>query len=605
VRVDIRDAVEAAVLTFALALLGIATKGFEPLALFWPANAAMIGWFLRRARHTDPLCWAGVLVAFVAADLANDRSIEFALVLLFANLAEIVTGVFLLLRLSPQERELAHPPAVLRVIFACIMSSLAGGIVSALGFAWLGDRAVLLNTATWWMSEMASVAAILPVALTIPARPWCLDRFAKAIRREWPELIGPAVLLLIMAAVGVATGGIGTTGFLLLPLMWSAMRCSLFATTVLAAVAGLWIFAALGLGLDRLPSHTLDERPLQTLLSVRLSVTLVALGAVLVASIISVRQRVEARLADSERRLALVFQGTNDGIWDLDVPSRNLSALDASSLATGFDSGRRRPLEDWLRRIHPDDQARVAATLETHLAGGSPDCAVEYRWSAPDGGWIWLLARGRAVEHDDSGRPVRLVGSYMDVSARKMLERRIQHMANHDALTGLANRHALDTALGDRISAYQRKGAGAVLMVLDLDGFKAVNDNHGHLAGDTVLRVLGQRLTEVLSDGMLAARIGGDEFAVVAGGLRAAGAEDLARRIGEAFAAPIHFGGTTVSVGASFGWAFLPDDAEDEPSLAAIADARLYKAKQRDVGCGLAIAGQALVSWRRPPNDAA
>jgi diguanylate cyclase (GGDEF)-like protein len=246
----------------------------------------------------------------------------------------------------------------------------------------------------------------------------------------------------------------------------------------------------------------------------------------------------------------------------------------------------------------------VAATFENHLAGNTPDCAAEYRWPSPDGGWIWLLARGRAVERDDSGRPVRIVGSYMDVSARKELEQRIQYMANHDALTGLANRHALDEALRDRISAYQRNGTGAMLMVLDLDGFKAVNDGHGHLAGDAVLRVLGQRLIESLSDGMTAARIGGDEFAIVADGLDTDAAADLARKIGEALAVPIQVGDVAVSVGASFGWAFLPDDAGEADGLSAIADSRLYMAKERDIQAGLAIARRPLESWRRPPNAA-
>lgn len=600
-RAHIREVLEATGLTFVLAVVGIETKGLESLALFWPANAALIGWFLRRPHRPHPLCWLGVIVAFVAADLCYGRSIQLALVLLSANLAEIVAGVLFLAPLGPDGRKLAHPQAVLRVALGCVLSSLAGGVVSALGFAWLGDSAFLLNTATWWMSGMASVAAILPLALTIPSRPWRLGQFASAVRQEGPKLIGPVVLLVIMAGVGVVTGGIGTTGFLLLPLIWSAMRCSIFVTTVLAALAGLWIFAALGLGLDRLPSHTLREDPLRVLLTVRLSVALVALAAVLVAGIMAGRRRIEARLADSERRLALVFEGTNDGIWDLDVPSGQLSALNASSLATRSQTAPRRPFEEWLRQMHPADRDRVAAELNVHLAGDSKGCVVEYRWPDREGGWIWLLARGRAVERDDTGQPVRLVGSFMDVSARKALEQRIEYMANHDALTGLANRHALDATLRDRISAHKRDGTGAVLMVLDLDGFKAVNDNHGHLAGDTVLRVLGQRLTETVSDGMVAARIGGDEFAIVAEGLDAGGAESLAQRVGEAFAAPIHVGGTIVSVGASFGWAFLPEDAEDEGGLAAISDTRLYKAKQR----GLVVAGRPLVFWRRPPNGAA
>ncbi|MGK9169694.1 diguanylate cyclase [Inquilinus limosus] len=578
---QIREVVEATVLTFVLAVLGIATKGLEPLALFWPANGVLIGWFLRRPARRHPLCWAGVVLAFVTADLCYGRSIDLVAVLLLSNLAEIVAGLAVLAPLGAEDRELAHPSAVLRVGVACILSALAGGIVSALGFALLGDPAILLNTATWWMSEIASLAAVLPVALTFPARPWPSGWLSRAVRFDAPELAGPVVLLVLMAALGVVTGGIGTTGYLLLPLIWSAMRAGIFATTVLAALAGLWIFAALGLGLDRLPSQTVAEDPLRILLSVRLSVAFISLAAVLVASIMATRRRIELRLAESEHRLALAFEGTTDGIWDLDVPSRQLSALDSGSLAARPEAAPRRPLDDYLRRIHPDDRERASAVLEEHLVGRSPDCVVEYRWPAPDGGWIWQLARGRAVEHDAEGRPLRIVGSFMDVSARKALEQKIEYLANHDALTGLANRHALDAALRERIAAYRHRSAGAVLMVVDLDGFKAVNDGHGHLAGDTVLCALAQRLREVLPEGVMAARVGGDEFALIGGELSAAEVEALADRIGAALAVPIPVGAGMMSVGASIGWAFLPGDAEDQHGLSAVADARLYAAKQQ------------------------
>lgn len=579
-RMQIREVVEATVLAFVLAVLGIATKGLEPLALFWPANGALVAWFLRRSSRRSPLCWAGVALAFVAADLCYGRGIPLAAVLLLSNLAEIAVGLLLLAPLGPEGRELDHPSAVLRVGSACIASALAGGIVSALGFALLGDPAILLNTGTWWMSEIASLAAVLPVALTLPARPWPSGWFSRMIRLDAPELAGPVTLLVLMAALGVVTGGIGTTGYLLLPLIWSAMRAGIFATTVLSALAGLWIFAALGLGLDRLPSQTLAEDPLRILLSVRLSVALISLAAVLVASIMATRRRVELRLAESERRLALAFEGTTDGIWDLEVPSRRMSALDSGSLIERIEAAPRRPVDEYLRRIHPDDRERATAVLEEHLAGRSPDCVVEYRWPAPDGGWLWQLARGRTVERDAAGRPLRVVGSFMDVSARKALEQKIEYMANHDALTGLANRHALDAALSDRVAAYRLRSAGAVLMVIDLDGFKAVNDGHGHLAGDTVLRALSQRLMEVLPAGMVVARVGGDEFAVIGDEMKAGEIEDLADRVGAALAVPIPVGAGTVSVGASIGWAFLPGDAEDEHGLSAVADARLYAAKQ-------------------------
>jgi diguanylate cyclase (GGDEF)-like protein len=572
--------------TFVAAVLGVATKGVEPLALFWPANAVLIGWLLRRPGRLHPLCWAGAAIGFVAADLFYGRGLDLALVLLFGNMAEVVAGVLLLAPLGAEGRRLGHPQAVLRAGLTCVLAALAGGIVSALGFVLLGDSAVLWpaflwNALTWWISDLAAMAAVLPVVLSLPRGKRPPGWIRMTLRQRLPALLGPAAFLFAMAGLGIATHGVGMTGFLALPLIWFAMRAGIFATTVMALLTGLWIFTALGFGFYTSLELRQAQDAMQVLLPIRFAVALISLSAVLVASIMASRRRAESRLLESEHRLALAFEGTNDGIWDLEVPSRQLSARDSGVLAGRSAVTPRRPLGDWLRRIHPEDRERASTVLEDHLAGRSPGCVVEYRWPAPEGGWIWLLARGRVVERDGAGRPLRVVGSYMDVSARKALEQKIEYMASHDALTGLANRHALNAALRGRIAAYRRRSVRTVLLVIDLDGFKAVNDGHGHLAGDTVLSVLGRRLTEALPDGAVAARTGGDEFAVIGEGLDPDQVEALALRIRAAFSMAVPIGTGTVSVGASVGWAFLPDDAVDDRGLFSVADARLYAAKQR------------------------
>ncbi len=283
---------------------------------------------------------------------------------------------------------------MLRVGLACVLAALAGGVVSALGFALLGDPAILLNIGTWWMSEIAALAAVLPLALTPPSRPWPAGWLCASVRQDLPELAGPLVLLVLMAALGVATGGIGTTGYLLLPLIWSAMRCGIFATTVMAALVGLWIFAALGLGLDRLPSQTLAEDPLRILLSTRLSVALISLAAVLVASIIGDAPLDRAAPGREREPAGPGLRGhhmTAFGTWRCRPASSPPTMPISLAARTGVKP--RRPLDDWLPRIHPADRERVLAALEDHLAGRTPTCVAEYRWPAP-GGWIWLLARG-------------------------------------------------------------------------------------------------------------------------------------------------------------------------------------------------------------------
>ena len=162
--------------------------------------------------------------------------------------------------------------------------------------------------------------------------------------------------------------------------------------------------------------------------------------------------------------------------------------------------------------------------------------------------------------------------------ARK--EARIEHLAHHDALTGLANRALFRERLGRALAAARRRGGPVAVLCLDLDRFKPVNDTLGHPVGDALLRAVAARLLACVREGDTAARLGGDEFAVLqagAGQPEAAGA--LARRLVEALSAPYEVLGHQVVVGASVGVALAPGDGRDPDELLKRADMALYRAK--------------------------
>ena len=162
--------------------------------------------------------------------------------------------------------------------------------------------------------------------------------------------------------------------------------------------------------------------------------------------------------------------------------------------------------------------------------------------------------------------------------ARK--EARIEHLAHHDALTGLANRALFRERLGRALAAARRRGGPVAVLCLDLDRFKPVNDTLGHPVGDALLRAVAARLLACVREGDTAARLGGDEFAVLqagAGQPEAAGA--LARRLVEALSAPYEVLGHQVVVGASVGVALAPGDGGDPDELLKRADMALYRAK--------------------------
>jgi diguanylate cyclase (GGDEF)-like protein len=171
------------------------------------------------------------------------------------------------------------------------------------------------------------------------------------------------------------------------------------------------------------------------------------------------------------------------------------------------------------------------------------------------------------------------------VTEREKAAAKIAHLAYHDALTGLSNRSVLEHHLSRNIEQSQSTGEFMAVICLDLDGFKAVNDTHGHAAGDQLLIQVAGRLRSVLRREELIARVGGDEFVIVQkGGSQPRDAGIASDRIVKALEEPFVIFGATVTIGASVGIAVFPKDAVSATELTKKADAALYRAKESGRG---------------------
>jgi diguanylate cyclase (GGDEF)-like protein len=159
--------------------------------------------------------------------------------------------------------------------------------------------------------------------------------------------------------------------------------------------------------------------------------------------------------------------------------------------------------------------------------------------------------------------------------------------ASLDPLSGLPNRDIFERRVAEAISACHRRGEQLALLFLDADGFKQVNDTHGHAAGDEVIRSIAERLPPLLRAGDMAARIGGDEFAVLVHAIDdASDAARVAARIHAAMAEPVVLNGTPIAPSLSIGIALYPRDGDTPDQLIASADRDMYAAKARGVAAG-------------------
>lgn len=226
--------------------------------------------------------------------------------------------------------------------------------------------------------------------------------------------------------------------------------------------------------------------------------------------------RMSRKVRESEERYRLAIRASNDGIWDWNLKTNKVYYSTHWKEMLGFKEAEiGSHINEWLKRIHPEDRKQVQAKLASHLRGYTPNLECEYRIQCSDGEYLWMLCRGLA-EQDHRGNLARIAGLQSDISARKLAEESLAQSAVHDALTGLPNRLLFLDRLQNRLDRTRRNPNDLfAVMFIDLDRFKVVNDSLGHAFGDQLLVTTGWRLQQCLRAEDSVSRLSGDEFAVL------------------------------------------------------------------------------------------
>src|SRR5215204_5219398 len=286
-------------------------------------------------------------------------------------------------------------------------------------------------------------------------------------------------------------------------------------------------------------------------------------------------------VSDIERR-ALALTGSGDLIWDWDVSADKVFTSPETESLLGLKRGTLEgPAAKWLEVLHPLDQDRFRAALDSVLDQRRGRLVQDFRLRTPDGHFMWFALKARPVVGSD-GEVSRVVGTLTDVTDIKNAEERMLHDSVHDNLTGLPNRKLFIDRLGAVANfAKTMPNLRPTLMVIDLDRFKQVNDSVGIAVGDSILLTLARRLTRILKPQDTLARLAGDQF-----GLILMSEQDSARitafaeTIRKTIRAPIAFNDREIFLTASIGLALSDPQTQLSDEIIKDAELAMYHSKR-------------------------
>jgi diguanylate cyclase (GGDEF)-like protein len=573
-----RRAIACALAYAAAAVLGIAfTREGGLIAVFWPANALLLGFLLRMSPRDYPATLAACLLAATAVNLGYSDPPSVAVARAAINMVEVLCAYHLITRFSPTFRLID-----LRSVFILGAASMAAPAVSASVAAIVLSEHLGMPFAEMWWARWSrdAVGMLLFLPLIASFDPGPLKRLLsgqadRALLTEAAELATAFGLLVVVFAL--ITGGhwYGSPTLFAPILLWTSLRFGIFPTAAAAVIIDL--VAVMSAAYEAWPALFMAADTPEEIHSLQLFVLLVALPPLVVAVVVGERARARRQLDDALESMADAFAlyDAQDRLVLCNPRYPEFLSRITDLLVPGV------PYEDLVREgvrrgLYPgigsaEAERWIAEQVAAHRTGVASEVQLA------DGRWLHAIARPTA----DGGT----VDVRRDITQRKLLEEAIEHTAMHDALTNLPNRAMFYRELERALARAEREPCRVAVILVDLDRFKDVNDTFGHASGDQLLVKVAQCLVECVRTEDLVARLGGDEFAVIAVSRDASdGFAALARRIVHRLSEPVRIGAIEIEPGASLGMTVFPADSGSLDELIAHADRALYAAKQTGRG---------------------
>jgi diguanylate cyclase (GGDEF)-like protein/PAS domain S-box-containing protein len=291
---------------------------------------------------------------------------------------------------------------------------------------------------------------------------------------------------------------------------------------------------------------------------------------------ITERKLAEAKLSESELRYRLLIETANEGI--VVAQGNTLKFINNRVMElSGYSEAELMALP-FIEFIYEDDRELILNNFQKRLRGETVDQRYQVRIMTKDKCIKWVEMSGAQIEWEGHMATFNFV---TDITERIVHEHQLEHIAHYDALTNLPNRVLLADRLHQGMTQGQRHGQSLAVAYLDLDGFKAINDSHGHDIGDHLLKIVAANMKQVLREGDTLARIGGDEFVAVLLDVHDIdSSEPMLNRLLASAAQPVEIGAHVLQVSASLGVTFYPQkEGVDADQLLRQADQAMYQAK--------------------------